>query len=230
MASSIPEHLAFVVIGLCALITGCYCTDFTIQNKCPFPIWPASFNPSSGLELPPGMQTILHVPPQQQAGRIWGRTGCNFSAQGTGSCQTGDCGGQLNCQLTGAVPTSLVEFTLGGSGNQDYYDISLVDGFNLPVGVAPSTSSCQSISCNKNVLADCPAQLKGDGVCKNACLAFPSNDQYCCRGQYVDNCPPNEYSKFFKGECPQAYSYAKDDATSTFVCPTGATYTVTFCP
>ena len=212
------------------MFVGCYATDFTILNKCPFTIWPATYNPSSGLELPSGMQTTLSVPSNQEAGRIWGRTECNFNAQGIGSCLTGDCGGVLNCQLTGAVPTTLFEFTLNGNGNQDYYDISLVDGFNLPVAVVPTAGNCKAISCNKNITADCPAELKTEGGCKNACLAFPSNDQYCCSGQFVDNCPPNDYSKFFKGECPQAYSYAKDDASSTFVCPTGADYTVTFCP
>ncbi|KAK9941612.1 hypothetical protein M0R45_007314 [Rubus argutus] len=33
----------------------------------------------------------------------------------------------------------------------------------------------------------------------------------------------------FKAACPKSYSYAYDDATSTFTC-TGADYTVTFCP
>ncbi|KAK8642353.1 hypothetical protein V6N13_011700 [Hibiscus sabdariffa] len=33
----------------------------------------------------------------------------------------------------------------------------------------------------------------------------------------------------FKAACPKSYSYAYDDATSTFTC-TGADYTITFCP
>lgn len=28
---------------------------------------------------------------------------------------------------------TLAEFTLGGWGNQDFYDVSLVDGYNLPM-------------------------------------------------------------------------------------------------
>ncbi|KHN41892.1 Pathogenesis-related protein 5 [Glycine soja] len=37
------------------------------------------------------------------------------------------------------------------------------------------------------------------------------------------------YSQMFKSVCPKAYSYAYDDATSTFTC-SGADYTITFCP
>ncbi|KAG5123886.1 hypothetical protein JHK82_030623 [Glycine max] len=33
----------------------------------------------------------------------------------------------------------------------------------------------------------------------------------------------------FKAACPRSYSYAYDDATSTFTC-SGVDYTVTFCP
>jgi hypothetical protein len=35
---------------------------------------------------------------------------------------------------------------------------------------------------------------------------------------------------FFKGECPQAYSYAYDDLTSLFSCSDVSKYTITFCP
>ncbi|KAG6704122.1 hypothetical protein I3843_07G115800 [Carya illinoinensis] len=33
----------------------------------------------------------------------------------------------------------------------------------------------------------------------------------------------------FKAACPRSYSYAYDEATSTFTC-SGVDYTVTFCP
>ena len=34
----------------------------------------------------------------------------------------------------------------------------------------------------------------------------------------------------FKTACPTAYSYSKDDATSTFSCKTGTDYNFIFCP
>jgi hypothetical protein len=70
------------------------------------------------------------------AGRFWARTGCNFNQNGQGHCATGDCGDKLQCNGAGGVPpVTLVEVTLRGSGGQDYYDVSLVDGFNVPVQV-----------------------------------------------------------------------------------------------
>lgn len=53
-------------------------------------------------------------------------------------CGTADCGsGQVACNGAGAVPpATLAEFTLVPDG-QDVYDISNVDGFNLPVSITP---------------------------------------------------------------------------------------------
>ncbi|KAJ6896912.1 hypothetical protein NC651_022954 [Populus alba x Populus x berolinensis] len=69
------------------------------------------------------------IAPTGWSGRFWARTGCNFDESGTGSCSTGDCGsGQVECNGLGASPpATLAEFTLG-SGGQDFYDVSLVDG------------------------------------------------------------------------------------------------------
>lgn len=53
-------------------------------------------------------------------------------------CGTADCGSdQVACNGAGAVPpATLAEFTLVPDG-QDVYDISNVDGFNLPVSITP---------------------------------------------------------------------------------------------
>ncbi|KAL8516745.1 hypothetical protein ACS0TY_015129 [Phlomoides rotata] len=61
--------------------------------------------------------------------------------------------------------------------------------------------------------------------CKSACLAL-NKPQYCCTGAFGSpaTCPPTKYSRIFKTKCPQAYSYAYDDKTSTFTCPSGANY------
>jgi hypothetical protein len=42
----------------------------------------------------------------------------------------------LQCNGAGGVPpATLAEITLKGDGGKDFYDISLVDGFNVPVQV-----------------------------------------------------------------------------------------------
>ncbi|KAL9248940.1 Pathogenesis-related protein [Drosera capensis] len=116
--------------------------------------------------------------PSGWSGRFWGRTGCYFSSSGTGRCTTGDCGGVLHCTGTGQPPASLVENTLNGSGNQDFYDVSLVDGYNIGVSVAPKGGSgrCQWAGCRRNLIPSCPPELqmkdsRGEAVgCKSACL------------------------------------------------------------
>jgi hypothetical protein len=69
-------------------------------------------------------------------GRFWARTGCNFDSSGQGRCVTGDCGNKLQCNGAGGIPpVTLAEITLNGAGGLDFYDVSLVDGFNVPVQV-----------------------------------------------------------------------------------------------
>ncbi|GJN15518.1 hypothetical protein PR202_gb02439 [Eleusine coracana subsp. coracana] len=78
----------------------------------------------------------------------------------------------------------------------------------------------------------CPEELRAeDGrACRSACEAFGS-PEYCCNGAYgnPDTCHPSQYSQLFKSACPKSYSYAYDDATSTFTC-NHTDYTITFCP
>lgn len=193
----------------------------------------------TGFELDPGASLALDAP-VGWGGRMWGRTLCSTDTTGKFSCVTGDCGsGRIPCSGAGAAPpATLVEITLGTGGNQDFYDTSLVDGFNLPFAVTPQggTGKCNVTSCPLDVNAICPAQLRStapDGStagCKSACEAF-STDEYCCRGRFgtPDICKPSKYSMIFKKACPLAYSYAYDDATSTFTC-TGANYLLTYCP
>lgn len=96
---------------------------------------------------------------------------------------------------------------------------------------------CTTTSCPVDINAQCPSELAvrnsaGATIgCKSACVAF-NQPQYCCTGAYgtPDKCKPSSYSQFFKSKCPQAYSYAYDDKTSTFTCPAGANYSITFCP
>ncbi|CAH8272995.1 unnamed protein product [Arabidopsis lyrata] len=67
--------------------------------------------------------------------RIWGRTNCNFDSSGRGRCETGDCNGGLQCTGWGQPPNTLAEYALNQYNNLDFYDISLVDGFNIPMSL-----------------------------------------------------------------------------------------------
>lgn len=50
---------------------------------------------------------------------------------------------------------TLAEFTLGGADRKDFFDISLVDGFNLPVLVKPD-GRCSSTACPVDINRGCP--------------------------------------------------------------------------
>lgn len=209
---------------------------FTITNNCKETVWPAVFPGENfnggGFELKTG-QSMLFTAPISWSGRIWGRTGCSFDKNGNGSCQTGACGTTLKCGASGNTPASLAEFTLA---QPDFYDVSLVDGFNLPLTVTPihGTGNCSASGCDGDLRTTCPKELsvKSNGKtigCRSACDVY-NTDEYCCRGVYGNPvvCQPTYYSKKFKEACPTAYSYAYDDPTSIFTC-TGTDYIVAFC-
>ncbi|CAN6305567.1 unnamed protein product [Urochloa humidicola] len=238
-----------------SFIGGARSATFTIANGCGYTVWPGLLSsagsaplPTTGFALAPGESRAVAAP-AGWSGRLWGRTLCAAdAATGRFACATGDCGsGDVQCRGGGAAtPATLAEFTLDGSGGLDFFDVSLVDGYNLPIVITPSGSSsaasggkCAATGCAAELNAACPAGLRVDAAaeggpvaCRSACDAF-GDAQYCCSGAYGNpsTCRPSAYSQFFKAACPRAYSYAYDDATSTFTCAAGSTdYTVTFCP
>ncbi|KAF6752653.1 thaumatin-like protein [Ephemerocybe angulata] len=233
--------------------------SITVYNACPFTIWPAIFTdlnvgsakPSqpTGWEAPAWSKVTFTVPDNWRAGRIWGRRNCDFSKPGPDSCISGGCNGGLLCdERTGAgvPPATLTEFTFDGT--DDWYDVSLVDGYNLPVRI-DNTAGCAVPDCPVDLGPDCPSQLKGpfdsSGFalgCKSACLANLDGNQAdsanCCSGSHNTpaTCPASgvAFYSYFKEKCPNAYAYAYDEASGSalFKCPSGknADYTITFCP
>jgi hypothetical protein len=123
---------------------------------------------------------------------------------------------------------SLAEWTLNGAGNQDFYDVSFVDGYNLAILIQPSGGTGGCGAPGKTSAMSCPAELLKSGSCCSACMVF-NTDQYCCRGSYGTpaTCPPTSYSLVFHNYCTNCYSYAYDDTAATFTC-TNANYTITW--
>jgi len=92
---------------------------------------------------------------------FWARTGCNFGADGlcpnnvpccaTGNCVTKDNRFGLICGQPGVPPVTIAEFTMiswGTAPYQDYYDVSQVDGANIPVEIAPIRNTFASDASN----------------------------------------------------------------------------------
>ncbi|ELR07965.1 hypothetical protein GMDG_02824 [Pseudogymnoascus destructans 20631-21] len=114
-----------------------------ITNSCPATIWPALATQEGrgplthGFELAPKASKELSVS-QDWQGRVWARTNCSFNADGgRNACDTGDCAGVLDCVVTGNPPATLFEIALQSGANKtnSFYDISLVDGYNLPLSL-----------------------------------------------------------------------------------------------
>ncbi|KAE8696797.1 Thaumatin-like protein 1 [Hibiscus syriacus] len=79
------------------------------------------------------------------------------------TCQTADCGSsQVECNGRGATPPAILSEFRIGSGTQDFYDISLVDGYNLPMIVEASGGSgtCLSTGCVNDLNQQCPSKLR----------------------------------------------------------------------
>ncbi|CAH1379328.1 unnamed protein product [Tenebrio molitor] len=203
-----------------ALVSTVRSVEFQIKNVSPNPVfvqilgteYPDPFTLQAGEDT-----TLTYSEPW--SGRIWGRI---------------DCYSVDECGAAGPIPASLSEITVG-DGNA-FYDLSLVDGFNIDLSMEPIDGhgdggqySCQKAECSYPIFNDCPDELKlfnKDGVlvsCQAACNVF-NDDLYCCRGEHStpETCKssdwPVDYASFFKDRCPDAYSYAYDDQQSTYTC------------
>ncbi|MFC1418013.1 thaumatin family protein [Streptacidiphilus cavernicola] len=213
----------------------------TLVNHTQQTIWAVVSNTSlypDGRKLAPGQSTSLTVG-NSWGGRIWGRTGCTTDAHG--SCLTGDCTTSCSGPTT---PTTLGEFTFNAFDGMDFYDVSMVDGANLPMYInishtvttdPVSAAGCYKGSCTRPVVCPSAMQAVNGGQvigCKPPCAAF-GGDTYCCRGAWAgrDNCVPAkwpvDYTQVFKKAEPYAYSYAFDDS-ATMACKGQCSYRVTF--
>lgn len=157
--TSWPFLAAFFLFGSLFFLPS-HASTFTITNNCPYTIWPGTLAGSgtpqlltTGFQLESGQSVRIPSVPGW-SGRIWARTGCSFDESGVGSCQTGDCGGRLQCDGSGATPpASLFEITLGKGNDKDFYDVSIVDGYNLPLVAEPRGvyGACNATGCASDI-------------------------------------------------------------------------------
>ena len=133
--------------------------------------------PPSDWQLTPGETTSLCMP-VGWGGIFWGRTGCTLAGN-TLTCETGQCGtpGRLDCSGSGPKGATLFEGTWdSGTTPTDFYDVSLVSGYNLRV-VAQSCGT--GVTCGRSgqaadgvagctggdLNATCPGPLAVTGFC-----------------------------------------------------------------
>lgn len=217
---------------------------------------------AGGFKLPANTQANLGMPNAVWSGRFWARTGC--SADGT-QCQTGDCGGAQCGGNSGVMGPTLAEFSLNAYMGADYYDVSNVDGYNVDIQIRPKTGSfshspyatsqyaCGTAGvCKQSPLQGCDPKYmvyapgsSNPIMCLSACTWHLFNapelaPQYCCTDgtPYFDRnvCMASGNANKVKAMCPDSYSWAYDDSSSTYACggsgtagSDGVSYDISFC-
>ncbi|KAJ6263646.1 Osmotin [Drechslerella dactyloides] len=187
----------------------------TVVNNCKFPVYPGFLTTNgtgpytTGFYLDSKQRRSVWVG-WDWSGRLWARTNCSFYlANATtaakikavtdnftipdgqklaGGCLTGDCGSAVECQLSGLAPTTLAEFTITGWQNQTYYDISLVDGYDLDMKITPSYDSPEKPRVNNTPICiastDLSSPLSGRDLNENSLnqsFTFGTIHRWCPR-------------------------------------------------
>ncbi|CAN6290057.1 unnamed protein product [Urochloa humidicola] len=177
-------------LALLVLLPAAWSATFTMTNNCGYTVWPGLLSgagtaplSTTGFALAHGASATVDAP-ASWSGRMWARTLCAAdAATGKFTCATGDCGsGSVQCNGGGAAPpATLAEFTLDGSGGLDFFDVSLVDGYNVPMlivpqgagggagagaggsggnGSAADSGKCMATGCLVDLNGACPADLR----------------------------------------------------------------------
>ncbi|KAK2630699.1 hypothetical protein QOZ80_UnG0728670 [Eleusine coracana subsp. coracana] len=211
-------HVALCSIALLLLLPAALSATFTMTNNCGYTVWPGLLSgagtaplSTTGFALAHGASASVDAP-ASWSGRMWARTLCATDpTTGKFACGTGS----LQCNGGGAAPpATLAEFTLDGSGGMDFFDVSLVDGYNLPMLIVPQVAAggvaginsngsagagkCMATGCLVDLNGACPADLRvtmpasttaggtgGSGaVACRSACEAFNTPQYCCSGAY----------------------------------------------
>lgn len=115
----------------------------TFVNRCSQPIWMNPMTNAQGVPLGEIQKIDQHeefvyiIPEAGWAGRFWPKTGCDGSGQ---NCEVGQSVPPCPTNGCQAPAETKVEFFFPHADSQDnlWYDISLVDGYTLPIEINPS--------------------------------------------------------------------------------------------
>lgn len=192
----------------------------TFTNLCEETVWVGSTGNTGFSGLNGGgwemvtKAVVTTTAPVGWSGRLWPRTGCAFDASGhcdpstqpccaTGSCLESDNATfGISCGFPGKPPVTLAEMTFdaaGGWGPYDTYDLSMVDGWSVPMQIKPVQNTynpapdpgLQAPWCIPSGCAAVPTCPSGYDVpgspssCNSPCQVATNNGaadaaKYCC--------------------------------------------------
>ncbi|XP_058722793.1 G-type lectin S-receptor-like serine/threonine-protein kinase LECRK1 [Vicia villosa] len=170
---------------------------FMLVNQCKFIVWPASFSTARNTTLETNFSLkmwdrfTVWAPPNWN-GHVWGRTLCrnNSATGGNFSCITGDCGtGKQSCDgMRDMPPATLAEFRLGNNGLV-FYNVDVVEGFNIPIVVVPIGVSGENVNCST---AGCLTNIN------NMCAKDNGTNTFTCSTNFykIIFCPASSMGLF----------------------------------
>lgn len=120
---------------------------------------------------------------------------------------------------------SLAEFTFNTDFYDfDWYNISFVDAFNLPMKIVPvARPDCAALTCAEDLLPDCPSVgiHRDSSGTVNSCVSPDRND------------PESPVALYFE-QCDDAYAWSGDDQRGSDPSPVkacaGEDWDIVFCP
>ncbi|KAK9677474.1 hypothetical protein RND81_11G145100 [Saponaria officinalis] len=214
----------------------CILHDRTITNNCNYTIRPGisgtTQKTDSGFALLEGESRVVAVG-KSWTGRVWGRT--------TGDCGTGiECTGQ---SLTFPVTLADFSFSIINNNENDFYDVTVAQGYNLPLMVAPNVKTgagCDVTGCVFDLKKSCIAELAvlSDPTSSSSiivCRGLCDVDKACCNSTAGCSGLDSPFSPLiYKKPCPRAYSFpvGEDEDDASFRCDGSkvSTYNIIFCP
>ncbi|KAJ1277059.1 hypothetical protein BS78_05G264900 [Paspalum vaginatum] len=220
-SEAVQQALAMVMVAALGVLANVAATDdascvkLTLHNLCPYPVWPL-VTANAGLPSVVGAPTRLDgngvglatvsFPAGAWSGRVAPRTGC--AAQCASSCPD-----DVQCETGDAPPVTVAQLSVGEAGGLAAYSVSLVDGFNVPVVVAPQGfapgQQCPTLGCAVDLAGDCPAGARGPG---GGCGAGATQ------------------AALFKARCPETRTTATDVEATPQDCVAPGELKVVFCP
>jgi hypothetical protein len=157
MAGTAKTLLLGLLLALVGTSTPLTATTLTLHNLCSYPVWPLVI-PNTGFptisensdRLDDGGRGLVsfRFPDSFWAGRVVART---FCSSGPSRCETGS-----------APPATVVQMVVHAAEGQTQdlaaYNVSLMDGFNVPAVVSPQAvggGQCLALGCAADLNAGC---------------------------------------------------------------------------
>lgn len=160
------------VLVLALALPQAFLLELSVQNSCSHTVWLATTPnsdhqplPGGSIRVEPGATHVYQIPNGGWAGRFWPKINCNDGGE---ECEFGQS--SPPCPSDGCQPPAdtKAEFNFPSQppSTDSWYDISLVDGYSLPMRIVPrgvDQGSCISTNCAMSLDA-CPQnEISGIG-------------------------------------------------------------------